>query len=331
MLLLLLTAMPSSLFGQETEGVVERDRMEQQILKTPEEQIAVLRDSVKLLQDRYSTLVRLESVQLAMVMEDRAKLDSLAKEVDNGMDHAKELLRLQKENETLRKIMKQYVVAIDDLQTKNISLSQSLDNTSTSLNKLLQENQQDQQYFHVEVLQNDKVLPKVNDTIYLDEGEFTFRVSLYKDVKGIEVSASFDKYFYDFPADSNIYKCGDLMTLNDCGFVAIKTGADYVFNQDKSLSVGGEHLQSYWNYDTTHSEHDFDENIIVTEDIIIGERLVKSIYDNEARLQRKQGYKYPVQQLSQDIYMVFGHSYYEKGMENPQELKREKFILHVRE
>lgn len=80
-----------------------------------------------------------------LIEMDRSKADSLNKQKEHISEllqklnsqkplTPKELIELKKENEVLRAIMRGYVVQIDSLNTLNIKLSSSLDETSTRLN-----------------------------------------------------------------------------------------------------------------------------------------------------------------------------------------------------
>lgn len=64
----------------------------------------------------------------------KARIEELLGEVKKGKMTAYQLYELRKENETLRKIMKGYVVQIDSLNTLNLKLTSDLDSTSTQLN-----------------------------------------------------------------------------------------------------------------------------------------------------------------------------------------------------
>lgn len=68
------------------------------------------------------------------IAEQQARIEELLAEVEKGKMTAYQLFELRKENETLRKIMKGYVVQIDSLNTLNLKLESDLDSTSTQLN-----------------------------------------------------------------------------------------------------------------------------------------------------------------------------------------------------
>lgn len=192
---------------------------------------------------------------------------------------------------------------------------------------------QDENYFHVDIYQNGALVPIENDTVYIEPGEFNFRIVFYEDVRGIEMSASFGKYYYDYPADSNIYKCSNWETLDGCRFVNIKTGAHTPFNRDQELMIGDGNYQSYWCYAPKYDDHDFDEgSILVSNDSIVGERLVKNVYDINGRKrgESEDQYQYGIENLNKEVYLVFAKGFYVSDMDYPTELKREKFILKIK-
>lgn len=71
--------------------------------------------------------------------EQKAKIQSLMTELEtakkNGRVSGALIAKLQKENNTLREIMKGYIRQIDELNTKNTQLTADLDKTSTELNE----------------------------------------------------------------------------------------------------------------------------------------------------------------------------------------------------
>ena len=80
----------------------------------------------------------------ALIAKDKSKADSLNAQKEKIQDlldqlntskklSANQIFKLQKENETLRGIMKSYVVQIDSLNTLNLKLTSALDKTSNEL------------------------------------------------------------------------------------------------------------------------------------------------------------------------------------------------------
>ena len=92
----------------------------------------------------------------ALVVKDKSKADSiniqkqkilglmndLEQAKRSGRLNARTVAQLRRENETLRNIMKSYVVQIDSLNTLNIKLHSDLDQTTNQLNKTTAEKEQ---------------------------------------------------------------------------------------------------------------------------------------------------------------------------------------------
>lgn len=183
-------------------------------------------------------------------------------------------------------------------------------------------------FFKVEVLQNGKIVPKKNDVITLEKEPFKLKITLYT-VTGIDVSASWGKYYYDYPDAQNIYKCEDDVHFEECRFVAIKTGAEDRFNKNKDIYVGDGSYQCHWYYEPELDHHRFDNNVQVINGITHALVTVENIFDLDKRDAKapKEEYDYPVENINQTFYMVFAASHYESGMEMPDELQREKFTV----
>ncbi len=89
----------------------------------------------------------------ALIAKDKTKADSLnvqKQKIQSLLDEmnrdkrmsASQLVRMQRENETLRTIMKGYVKQIDSLNTLNLKLTSVLDETTTKLNTTTEERDQ---------------------------------------------------------------------------------------------------------------------------------------------------------------------------------------------
>jgi hypothetical protein len=89
----------------------------------------------------------------ALIQKDESKADSLNIQKDkiqklineintNKKMSASQLFQLRKENETLRSIMKSYVMQIDSLNTLNLKLTSDLDQTTTKLTSTVVERDQ---------------------------------------------------------------------------------------------------------------------------------------------------------------------------------------------
>lgn len=73
------------------------------------------------------------------------EIQALLEKVEKGKWTARELFRMQKENESLRRIMKGYVVKIDSLETLSVKLSTDLTNTRSELSQTSQQLSQTQE------------------------------------------------------------------------------------------------------------------------------------------------------------------------------------------
>lgn len=200
-------------------------------------------------------------------------------------------------------------------------------NTSKNSKKIISQN-----YFKVEILQDNKIVKSKKGLIVLDKKPFKFKVDLYK-TDGIDVSASWDKYYYDYPDEKNIYECIDDRHFKDCRFVAIKTGNQDKFNVDKDLAVGDGDYQWHWFYNKDKDWHRFDEKVVVKEGVIYASMTVENIYDCDLRDSREASesqYDYPIEKIDKDIYLVFAASEWEPGKQT-KELQREKIIIKFRE
>lgn len=140
-------------------------------------------------------------------------------------------------------------------------------------------------------------------------------------------------HYYDYPDNENIFKCDEESAegINEiCRFVSVKTGNEDKFNTDKDIYVGDQTYHGVWFYDDKIDWYRMDKGATVKDGIVHSEVTVENIYDLDKRDERKyesSEYDYPIEKINQDIYVVFSTSHYEKGMEYPKELQREKFIL----
>lgn len=93
-----------------------------------------LKTDFKNMLNTYDALLSKDKSQADSINAQKARIEKLLGEVEKGKMTAYQLYELRKENETLRKIMKGYVVQIDSLNTLNLKLESDLDSTSTQLN-----------------------------------------------------------------------------------------------------------------------------------------------------------------------------------------------------
>lgn len=79
----------------------------------------------------------LSETQATEIAEQRERIEGLMQELEtakkNGNVNASLVAKLKRENETLRGIMKGYIIQIDSLNTLNLQLTSDLDNTRTEL------------------------------------------------------------------------------------------------------------------------------------------------------------------------------------------------------
>jgi len=102
------------------------------------EQVTVERDNVKKdlldLQQEYATLQTNDAALQKELEDKRAEIAELLEQAEKHKDDAYIISKLRKETETLRKIMKHFVVQIDSLNTLNKTLIVEKDKVSADLN-----------------------------------------------------------------------------------------------------------------------------------------------------------------------------------------------------
>ena len=185
------------------------------------------------------------------------------------------------------------------------------------------------EYFSIDIEQDGKLIPKVGETISLEKSPFIIYVNFYE-TQGIDISASWGREYYDFPSSENIYNCNMETYSDECRFWGMKAGAEERYNEDKDILVGDLSYQVYWACDDKDYWKDFNHLDSTRNDVVTGTMIVENIFDLDKRDLRKfeePAYHYPIEQIDRDIFFVMATSHYEKGMEFPEELQREKFIL----
>lgn len=178
----------------------------------------------------------------------------------------------------------------------------------------------DNQYFKIEVVQGNKTIDKNDGVVLLDKKPFLLKITMIG-IRDISVAPSWDRLFYDFPDEKNIFECKESedSSLEECLLHPAKSIAEDSFNEDKDLSVvEGSKYHSIWFYDPSMDWHRFDKKVTVTGDTIQATITVKSIFDVRRASQ------IPLKKLDKDIYMFFA-----VGKDNL-ELQREKFVLRFR-
>jgi hypothetical protein len=87
----------------------------------------------------YEEIEKQSDIDQAELQAQKDKIQGLMTELESakksGRVSASLIAKLQRENETLREIMKGYIRQIDELNTKNTELTANLDKTSTELNE----------------------------------------------------------------------------------------------------------------------------------------------------------------------------------------------------
>lgn len=87
----------------------------------------------------YEEIEKQSDIDQTELQAQKDKIQGLMTELEsakkNGRVSASLIAKLQRENETLREIMKGYIRQIDELNTKNTELTANLDKTSTELNE----------------------------------------------------------------------------------------------------------------------------------------------------------------------------------------------------
>jgi hypothetical protein len=87
----------------------------------------------------YEEIEKQSDIDKEELQAQKDKIQGLMTELEsakkNGRVSASLIAKLQRENETLREIMKGYIRQIDELNTKNTELTANLDKTSTELNE----------------------------------------------------------------------------------------------------------------------------------------------------------------------------------------------------
>lgn len=91
----------------------------------------------------YDALLTKDKSKADSINAQKERIQELLDELESGKKmSAYQISKLRKENETLRKIMKDYVYEIDSLNTLNLKLTSKLDSTSTQLNVTREERDQ---------------------------------------------------------------------------------------------------------------------------------------------------------------------------------------------
>ena len=83
--------------------------------------------------DNYDKLIEMDATKADSLNKQKDRINDLLKKVESGKLSYRELMKVRKENETLRGIMRSYVRTIDSLNTLNIRIGTELVETSAKL------------------------------------------------------------------------------------------------------------------------------------------------------------------------------------------------------
>ncbi len=107
------------------------------VIVVEKEQIVIERNNIKSellsLQDQYATLQTSDKALQEELDEKRAEISKLLEQAEKHKDDAYVIAKLKKETETLRKIMKHYVVQLDSLNTLNRTILAEKDKVNEDL------------------------------------------------------------------------------------------------------------------------------------------------------------------------------------------------------
>ncbi len=188
------------------------------------------------------------------------------------------------------------------------------------------------EYFQVEVVQDGKLIKEKNNIIELEKKPFKYRLRFIK-TDHIYVSNSWGTHYYDYPDTENIFECHEESAegiCDVCRFVSVKTGTEDRFNVGKDIYVGNRIYHGVWFYDEEIDWYRMDKGAFVKDGVVYATVTVENIYDldkRDARSYEESEYVYPIEKIEEDIYVVFATSHYERGMEHPEELQKEKFVI----
>ena len=102
-----------------------------------------LKTDFKNMLETYDALLEKDKSQADSINAQKAKIGELLEQIESGKKlTARQLFLLRKENETLRDIMKGYIIQIDSLNTLNLKLTSDLDSTKTKLTSTAAEREQ---------------------------------------------------------------------------------------------------------------------------------------------------------------------------------------------
>lgn len=164
--------------------------------------------------------------------------------------------------------------------------------------------------YQVEILQDNKIVPVVNQVVDLEKKPFQIRISLYHQ-DGVFMSSSFNRDYYDLQDDQPI---------KDYKYLTAKTRIEENFNKDQELDIDDESV-SYLFYDNEHDWHRFDKEIMIKKDTVIGKKTVTKIWIDETKK------AIPLSKINKNIYLFFVATDNWVGDIIPKELGRTKIEI----
>lgn len=98
-----------------------------------------LKSDFKNMLSTYDALLQKDASQADSINKQKAEIESLLEKVKRGNMSARQLYLARKEIETMKVIMRGYIVQIDSLNTLNFQLTSNLDSTNTALTTTISE------------------------------------------------------------------------------------------------------------------------------------------------------------------------------------------------
>ena len=99
-----------------------------------------IKDNLRGMLSQYETMATDNAAMTDSIAKEKEKIQQLLTELENEKKYsARKLYKLNKENETLRRIMQGYVRTIDSLNTQNITLKNDLTRTNQQLTEVTSE------------------------------------------------------------------------------------------------------------------------------------------------------------------------------------------------
>ncbi|MFK8037341.1 MAG: hypothetical protein AB8B74_03545 [Crocinitomicaceae bacterium] len=128
---------------QKEELITERDELSGMLYKQGVEAGNDLKENLQNMLSDYETMEALNTDLNDSIIQEKEKIVEILAELDkekkNKRFYARKVFKLEKETETLRSIMKDYVRTIDSLNTENLTLKTDLTNTRNDLTTVIKD------------------------------------------------------------------------------------------------------------------------------------------------------------------------------------------------